>query len=70
MRFVPESKAGWLSRGLEEVSEYRLKVINLCLMRKKKKKAVKANAFPMCGLRALTGHEELMLESRSCVSSH
>lgn len=28
------------------------------------KKAVKANAFPMCGLRALTGPEELMLESK------
>lgn len=23
---------------------------------------MKANAFPMCGSRALTGHEELMLE--------
>lgn len=34
------------------------------------KKALKANAFPMCGLRVLTGPEELMLESRSCVSTH
>lgn len=33
---VPESKVARLSRGLKAVSLYCLKVINLCLMRKKK----------------------------------
>ena len=36
MRSAPESKVAWLSRGLKAVSLHCLKVINLCLMRKKK----------------------------------